>query len=129
MAQSACQRYGANNLLEGHDRLAFKFKDLLEQQYRRHQRMPNAQCRVMKFHSPGIAHQSGTIRFGRDSSTSALDVNCKAHEIDNLYVVDGSFFVSSAAVNPALTIAANALRVAEHLGQRLAAKNGTNLVV
>jgi len=68
----------------------------------------------------GVAHQNGTIRFGRDPRTSALDENCKAHELDNLYVVDGSFFPSSAAVNPALTIVANALRVGAHLKERLA---------
>jgi choline dehydrogenase-like flavoprotein len=67
----------------------------------------------------GVAHQNGTIRFGNDPKDSALDVNCKAHELDNLYVVDGSFFPSSAAVNPALTIIANALRVGDHLLQRL----------
>jgi choline dehydrogenase-like flavoprotein len=67
----------------------------------------------------GVAHQNGTIRFGRDPKTSALDVNCKAHELDNLYVVDASFFPSSGAVNPALTIIANALRVGDHLLQRL----------
>jgi choline dehydrogenase-like flavoprotein len=54
-----------------------------------------------------------------DGRRSALDLNCKAHDLDNLYVVDGSFFVSSGAVNPALTIMANALRVAQHLEQRL----------
>ncbi len=67
----------------------------------------------------GVAHQNGTIRFGNDPKESALDVNCKAHDVDNLYVVDGSFFPSSAAVNPALTIIANALRVGDHLLQRL----------
>jgi choline dehydrogenase-like flavoprotein len=67
----------------------------------------------------GVAHQNGTIRFGHDPATSALDVHCKAHEVDNLYVVDGSFFPSSGAVNPALTIMANALRVADHLKARL----------
>jgi choline dehydrogenase-like flavoprotein len=46
-------------------------------------------------------------------------VNCKAHDLDNLYVVDASFFVSSSAVNPSLTIIANALRVGDHLLQRL----------
>ena len=60
----------------------------------------------------GVAHQNGTIRFGRDPKTSALNVHCQAHEVDNLYVVDGSFFPSSAAVNPALTIMANAMRIA-----------------
>jgi len=67
----------------------------------------------------GVAHQNGTIRFGRDPRTSALDVNCRAHEVENLYVVDGSFFPSSSAVNPALTIIANALRVGDHLKARL----------
>jgi len=69
----------------------------------------------------GVAHQNGTIRFGNDPETSALDVNCKAHELDNLYVVDASFFPSSAAVNPALTIIANALRVGDRLLDRLGA--------
>jgi choline dehydrogenase-like flavoprotein len=67
----------------------------------------------------GVAHQNGTIRFGRDPATSALDPDCRAHEVNNLYVVDGSFFPSSAAVNPALTIIANALRVGDHLSARL----------
>jgi choline dehydrogenase-like flavoprotein len=69
----------------------------------------------------GVAHQCGTVRFGHDPQTSALDVHCKAHEVDNLYVVDGSFFPSSGAVNPALTIIANALRVGDHLLDRLGA--------
>ncbi len=51
----------------------------------------------------GVAHQAGTCRFGTDPATSVLDVNCKAHEVDNLYVVDTSFFPSIGAVNPALT--------------------------
>jgi choline dehydrogenase-like flavoprotein len=68
----------------------------------------------------GCAHQAGTCRFGTDSATSVLDTNCKAHELDNLYVVDTSFFPSIGAVNPALTAMANALRVADHLQQRLA---------
>ena len=67
----------------------------------------------------GTAHQCGTIRFGRDPSTSVLDTDCKAHDLDNLYVVDSSFFVSSSAVNPTLTIVANALRVGEHLKERI----------
>jgi len=67
----------------------------------------------------GVAHQNGTIRFGRDPKTSALDANCKAHDLDNLYVVDASFFPSSGAVNPALTIMANALRVGDQLLERL----------
>jgi choline dehydrogenase-like flavoprotein len=65
------------------------------------------------------AHQAGTARFGDDPTTSVLDVDCKAHELDNLYVIDSSFFVSIGAVNPTLTIIANALRVGEHLLGRL----------
>jgi choline dehydrogenase-like flavoprotein len=118
--------YKPNNE-EGHNRLIAKLKDLMRQQSacREHghachqglfarslflgQRIPLA----------GVAHQNGTIRFGRDPETSALDVNCKAHDVDNLYVVDGSFFPSSGAVNPALTIMANSLRVGDHLIERM----------
>ena len=67
-----------------------------------------------------VAHQCGTARFGPDPRTSVLDLNCKAHDLDNLYVVDASFFPSSSAVNPGLTIMANALRVGDHLAERLA---------
>jgi choline dehydrogenase-like flavoprotein len=67
----------------------------------------------------GVAHQVGTCRFGTDPATSVLDVNCKAHELDNLYVIDTSFFPSIGAVNPALTAMANALRVGAHLTERL----------
>ncbi|GGY12565.1 GMC oxidoreductase [Streptomyces anandii] len=65
------------------------------------------------------AHQAGTVRFGRDPATSALDVNCKAHDLDNVYVVDTSFFPSIGAVNPSLTAIANALRVGDHITERL----------
>ena len=68
----------------------------------------------------GVAHQSGTCRFGTDPATSVLDVNCRAHEVDNLYVVDTSFFPSIGAVNPALTAMANAIRVGDHLLSRMA---------
>ncbi len=67
----------------------------------------------------GTAHQAGTLRFGKDPASSVLDINCKAHELDNLYVTDASFFPSIGSVNPTLTIIANALRVAEHLRERL----------
>ncbi len=67
----------------------------------------------------GTAHQSGTLRFGTDPDTSVLDTNCKAHELDNLYVTDASFFPSIGAVNPTLTIIANALRVADVIAARL----------
>jgi choline dehydrogenase-like flavoprotein len=67
----------------------------------------------------GCAHQAGTCRFGADPETSVLDTNCRAHELDNLYVVDTSFFPSIGAVNPALTAMANALRVGDHLLGRM----------
>jgi choline dehydrogenase-like flavoprotein len=67
----------------------------------------------------GVAHQAGTVRFGNDPRMSVLDTDCKAHELDNLYVVDTSFFPSIGAVNPALTAMANAIRVGDHLLERL----------
>ncbi|NJK63079.1 MAG: GMC family oxidoreductase [Synechococcaceae cyanobacterium SM2_3_1] len=67
----------------------------------------------------GVGHQVGTCKFGEDPATSVLDLNCRTHDIDNLYVVDGSFFCSSGAVNPTLTIIANALRVGDHLIQHM----------
>jgi choline dehydrogenase-like flavoprotein len=67
----------------------------------------------------GVAHQAGTCRFGADPATSVLNTDCRAHELDNLYVVDTSFFPSIGAVNPALTAMANALRVGDHLLERI----------
>jgi choline dehydrogenase-like flavoprotein len=118
---------------EGHKRLIKKVEHLMQQQ---------AACTIHGKHChqglfsrnlflgqqiplAGVAHQNGTVRFGHDPTTSALDVNCRAHEVDNLYVVDGSFFPSSGAVNPALTIMANALRVGDHLLERIGARAGT----
>jgi choline dehydrogenase-like flavoprotein len=74
-----------------------------------------------------VAHQAGTCRFGTDPATSALDVNCKAHEVDNLYVADTSIFPSIGAVNPGLTAIANAIRVGEHIADRLGANSATEL--
>ncbi|MGO9883607.1 MAG: GMC oxidoreductase [Solirubrobacteraceae bacterium] len=67
----------------------------------------------------GVAHQAGTCRFGSDPASSVLNEDCRAHELDNLYVVDTSFFPSIGAVNPALTAIANAIRVGDHLLERL----------
>jgi choline dehydrogenase-like flavoprotein len=67
----------------------------------------------------GVAHQAGTCRFGADPASSVLNTDCRAHELDNLYVVDTSFFPSIGAVNPALTAMANALRVGDHLLERM----------
>lgn len=114
--------YRPNNL-EAHKRLQDKLKALMNNQ--RNCDMHGGECHQGIFARnlylaeqiplAGVAHQNGTIRFGKDPADSALDVNCRAHEVDNLYVVDGSFFPSSSAVNPALTIMANALRVGDHL--------------
>ena len=67
----------------------------------------------------GCAHQCGTVRFGADPATSVLDPNCRAHELDNLYVADTSVFPSISAVNPALSAMANAIRVGDHILDRL----------
>jgi len=111
-------RYTENNL-EGHRRLLAKLKDMLGNLGCEHHLVPQHIYLGKKIPIAGTAHQCGTIRFGRDAKASALDVNCKAHDLDNLYVVDASFFVSSTAVNPSLTIIANALRVGDHLLERL----------
>jgi choline dehydrogenase-like flavoprotein len=75
-----------------------------------------------------VAHQVGTTVFGKDPSTSVLDTNCRTHDIENLYVVDGGFFPSASAVNPALTIAANALRIGEKIKAQLGLKSETAYV-
>ena len=67
----------------------------------------------------GTAHQAGTARMGAEAASSVVDPQCKAHEVDNLYIVDTSVFVTSAAVNPTLTVVANAMRVGDHLKERL----------
>jgi choline dehydrogenase-like flavoprotein len=118
--------YTPNNE-EGHQRLIAKLKELMKAQRKCsvhghdcHQGLLSRNLYVgQRIPLAGVAHQCGTVRFGRDPRTSALDVNCKAHDLDNLYVVDASFFPSSGAVNPALTIIANALRVGDHLLARL----------
>jgi choline dehydrogenase-like flavoprotein len=69
----------------------------------------------------GVAHQAGTTRFGTDPAQSVLNTDCRAHELDNLYVVDTSVFPSIGAVNPALTAMANSLRVGDHLLARMGA--------
>ena len=70
----------------------------------------------------GVAHQAGTCRMGADPETSVVNVDCRAHELDNLYVVDTSVFPSIGAVNPGLTTMANSLRVGDHLLERLGAR-------
>lgn len=111
--------YRPNNE-QGHKRLIGKLHDIMGVHQGFHRGLfPQNLYIGQRIPLAGVAHQNGTVRFGRDPKTSALDVNCKAHDLDNLYVVDASFFVSSGAVNPALTVIANALRVGNHLKERL----------
>src|SRR5215213_5210656 len=117
--------YKLNNV-EGHDRLKAQLQKAMKQTncdvhgHECHQGLFARNLYLgQRLPLAAVAHQNGTVRFGDDPKTSALDRNCKAHEIDNLYVVDASFFPSSGAVNPALTIMANALRVGDHLLERL----------
>lgn len=108
-----CLEYWPNNLV-AHKRLIKKFHAIM--------RRAGRICHCLEGHRAemdaiiplyGTAHQCGTLRMGNDPATSVVDANCKAHEIDNLYVADTSVFVTSTAVNPALTAIANALRVAD----------------
>ncbi|MBK8809484.1 MAG: GMC family oxidoreductase [Acidobacteria bacterium] len=114
--------YTPNNV-EAHKRLQSKLKELMNRQ--RKCDIHGHECHQGVFARnlylaeqiplAGVAHQNGTLRFGDDPTTSVLDRNCRTHDVENLYVVDGSFFPSSSAVNPALTIIANALRVGERI--------------
>jgi choline dehydrogenase-like flavoprotein len=114
-----CLDYTYNNL-EGHERLVKKLHASLDG-------FVNHAHPISQHHFEfgsllplyGTAHQAGTVRFGADPKASVLDPWCKAHELDNLYVVDTSFFPSIASVNPTLTTVANAMRVGDHLLERL----------
>jgi choline dehydrogenase-like flavoprotein len=100
-------------------RLRQKLESMLQHLDMHPHLIPNTVYLGRRIPIAGVAHQAGTCRFGADPKNSVLDVNCKAHEVDNLYVVDTSFFPSIGAVNPSLTAIANALRVGDHLLQRL----------
>ena len=114
-----CLNYTENNL-EARDRLTYRWSQVLKA-------IDKACKQVIPFGIyprsyiplPAVGHQCGTCRFGEDPTTSVLDLNCRTHDVDNLYVVDSSFFPSNSGVNPTLTIIANAIRVAEHLKQRM----------
>jgi choline dehydrogenase-like flavoprotein len=110
--------YKVNNQ-EPTKRLLAKLKDLLEHLDCHPHLIPNNFYLSKSIPIAGVGHQSGTCRFGTDPKSSVLDVNCKAHELDNLYVVDTSFFPSIGGVNPSLTAIANSLRVGDHLLERL----------
>jgi choline dehydrogenase-like flavoprotein len=106
---------------EPHRRLLRKLKGLMGE-LGCHQAIHSSTILDQRIPLAGVAHQCGTARFGDDAHTSVLDVDCRAWDHDNLYVVDTSFFCSSSAVNPALTAMANALRVGDHLLDRLGAR-------
>lgn len=106
--------YTENNL-EGHKRLQEKLKWMVTHAGCESHLFPSHLYLGKKIPLAGTAHQCGTIRFGTDPKTSALDIWCRSHEVENLFVVDGSFFPSSSAVNPGLTIIAMALRVGEYI--------------
>jgi len=104
---------------EASDRLYAQLKSMLGSLGMQHHLIPRRIYLKNDIGAAGVAHQSGTCRFGPDPKTSVLDLNCKTHELDNLYVVDTSFMPSIGAVNPALTAIANAIRVGDHLLERL----------
>lgn len=106
--------YTENNN-EPFQKLIKKFSNVLKDCQDKIRLIPESLNISKRIDISGVAHQVGTLRFGTDPQTSVLDTNCKSHDIDNLYVVDGSFFPSMGAVNPSLTIIANAIRVGEHL--------------
>jgi choline dehydrogenase-like flavoprotein len=107
--------------VEAHDRLVYRWLDVLKSVQTEQPSRFNLSGVLPRSDMPiqVVAHQCGTCRFGEDPQTSVLDLNCRTHEVQNLYVVDSSFFPSSSSVSPGLTVIANAIRVGEHLIQRL----------
>ncbi len=110
--------YAPNNTVAG-DRLIHRWTHILKASDRAEHIIPFGIYPRTKTPIQVVGHQCGTCRFGPDPATSVLDLNCRTHDLDNLYVVDGSFFPSSAAVNPTLTIMANALRVGDRIRDRV----------
>jgi choline dehydrogenase-like flavoprotein len=111
--------YTPNNV-ESFDRLKDRWVDVLKRAGHANASIPLHAYFKKRIPLEGVGHQNGTCRMGNDPATSVLNVNCQAHDLDNLYVVDASCFVSASAVNPSLTIIANAIRIADHLiGERL----------
>ena len=120
-AQGEIELHYVKNNLEAHERLIGKLRGLLSHIGCHEHMIPIDAYLGTKF-GFNLSHQNGTMRFGPDPTSSVLDLHCKAHELENLYVVDASFFPSCGAVNPSLTIIANSLRVADHLLERLQAQ-------
>jgi len=106
--------YTPNNV-KSFERLKDRWVDILKQAGHADTSIPFHAYFKKRIPLEGVGHQNGTLRFGHDPATSVLDIHCKAHQLDNLYVVDASFFASASAVNPSLTIIANAIRIADHL--------------
>ncbi|MEM9769791.1 MAG: GMC family oxidoreductase, partial [Cyanobacteria bacterium P01_D01_bin.71] len=110
------------NNFEAHDRLVYQWLEVLKEMetevdsLQSNTIFPRGEMPISI-----VGYQLGTCRMGTDPTKSVLDINCRTHDIDNLYVVDSSFFPSCPAVGPALTVIANALRVGEHLYDRLKA--------
>jgi choline dehydrogenase-like flavoprotein len=100
-------------------RLKAKLRDILNKAGYQHLLLDHSLYLGEDIGLSGTSHQAGTARFGTDPNTSVLNLDCRAHEVDNLYIADASFFPSIGAVNPTLTIIANALRVADHIKERL----------
>jgi choline dehydrogenase-like flavoprotein len=113
-----------NNNVEAVMRLRHTLQEKLTKLGMVHMRSVRSLYLHKGFEAAATAHQAGTVRFGTNPSASVLDVNCKAHDLDNLYVVDGSFMPSIGAVNPTLTIIANALRVGDRIAERIGTTGG-----
>jgi choline dehydrogenase-like flavoprotein len=108
--------YTPNNV-ESFERLKDRWVDVLKKAGHATTQVPLHAYFKKRIPIEGVGHQNGTCRMGNDPANSVLDAHCKAHDLDNLYVVDASCFVSASAVNPSLTIIANAIRVSDHLLQ------------
>jgi len=115
--QGNIQLHYTQNNLEAYRRLRQKLIDIMDGVAEQEGVGGTTRYYGFKLGIGGVSHQNGTCRFGHDPKTSILDVNCKAHDLDNLYVVDTSFFPSSGAVNPSLTAMANALRIGDLLSK------------
>ncbi|HET9434671.1 MAG TPA: GMC family oxidoreductase, partial [Chitinophagaceae bacterium] len=110
--------YTRNNYT-AYEKLKLKLKQVFENLGEIDPDYKNVQWGGYDLDVSGMSHQNGTLRFGHDPNTSVLDLNCKTHDLENVYVVDASFFPSCGAFNPALTIAANALRVGDHVSREV----------
>ena len=111
--------YWPNNLV-AHERLVKKLEAKLSKLGRMHRALKEHRFQMDELLPLyGTAHQCGTVRMGNDPTSSVVNKECRAHDLDNLYITDSGVFVSSSAVNPALTIVANAMRVSEHIIARL----------